>query len=458
MKLELPAGVRTIVDALRARGGRPFIVGGAVRDAAAGIVPKDFDVEVFGLGVDALVEALDPVGKVHTVGRSFGVVKVVVGGSETDVALPRRESKRGRGHKGFVVEPDADLEPRDAASRRDFTINAMSYDPFSKEVRDYFGGLRDLESRTLRHTAPAFAEDPLRVLRGMQLAGRFELTAAPETVELSRSLFAEYDTLAAERIWGEWLKWAARSTAPARGLEFLRRCGWDEAYPELRALVGCPQEPEWHPEGDVWTHTLLVTERAAGIAEREGLPVAERAVLVLSALGHDLGKPETTFADDDGRIRSPGHAERVETIERFLSRIACPQNLAERVVTLCRFHLRHMGYRGSDRHVRRLSRALDDGGETIESLARLVEADHSARPPLPGGMPPEMRAILEHAARMHVDRSAPRPLLMGRHLLERGIEPGPEMGATLDAAYQAQLDGDFADLEGALAWLEKRRG
>lgn len=455
VSIALPRTLARVLDAVRAAGGRPLVVGGAVRDAAAGRVPKDFDVEAYGIGVEPLAAALGTVGRVHAVGRSFGVLKVALDGEEIDVSLPRRENKAGRGHRGFLVEPDPTMKPEEAASRRDFTINAMAWDPATGELLDFFGGADDLERGTLRHVGPAFVEDPLRVLRGVQLAGRFRLTAAPETVELSRRLLGEYDTLAAERVWGEWQKWAARSAAPSCGLRFLAASGWIARYPELVALDGCPQDAEWHPEGDVWTHTLLVTDRAAELAERDGLAEDDRRVLLLAALCHDLGKPETTL-EDAGRIRSPNHAACTGTMQAMLDRLGSPPRTAARVVALGRQHLSHMSFQGSARHVRRLARALGEDGETIEMLARLVEADHSARPPLPGGLPEPMVAIVELARELETAAAAPRPLVGGRDLIALGLVPGPELGRILRAAYEAQLDGEFDTPEGARRWVRER--
>lgn len=453
--MKLPEPLQPILDAIRGAGGRPLIAGGAVRDAALRLEPKDFDVEAYGIDIDALIAALQVVGRVNAVGRSFGVLKVAAGGLEVDVSLPRRESKAGRGHRGFLVTPDPGLSPREASSRRDFTINAMLYDPAAGKLLDFFGGLEDLERRVLRHTGPAFADDPLRVLRGMQFAGRFRLRAAPETVELSQRLFAEHSTLAVERVWAEWFKWAAKSSEPAAGLTYLAQAGWRAAYPELEALAGCPQDPHWHPEGDVWTHTLLATDHAARVAERDRLAEQERAVLVLAALCHDLGKPETTQIEGD-HVRTPGHAACVGTYEAFLQRIGSPSRLATRAVGLSRHHLAHMDFTGSPRHVRRLARGLGQHGESIEMLSRLVEADHASRPPLPAGLPESMVRMLEVARELATADAAPRPLLLGRHLLEMGVKPGPQMGELLEAAYEAQLDGAFHTFEDARDWLLRR--
>lgn len=434
---------------VRDAGGEALLVGGCVRDAALGLPAKDLDVEVYGVAPARLLDRLAARFSIDLVGHVFGVVKVH--GLPIDVAIPRRESKAGLGHGGFEILSDPAMTLEEAAARRDYTINAMAYDPGSGEIIDHYGGLRDLEARVLRHTTEKFAEDPLRVLRGLQLAGRFDLRAAPETVELARGLLPELPTLPLERVWGEWHKWAVRSLRPSAGLAFLRQCGWHAAWPGLAALEGCPQDLVWHPEGDVWTHTLLVVDEAVRLAERDRLTEEDRAVLVLAALCHDLGKPEATTIDG-GRVRSPGHADRSEPAERFLDRIGAPPRCRERVLALCRHHLTHLDFAGSAAHVRRLARALGEAGESIRMLAWLVEADHSGRPPLPKGLPAGMSRMLEVARAVAAADAAPRPVLLGRHLLELGLEPGPRMGEILRAAYEAQLDGVFETVEGGRAW------
>src|SRR4051812_31047144 len=235
-----------MLDAVR-RIGRPRLVGGGVRDWLLGIEPKDFDVEVGGADFESLHRALTPFGSTDVVGRSFGVIKVRsrTTGAEYDFSLPRRESKTGSGHRGFAVEPDPTLSDAEAAARRDFTLNAIALDPFSGELIDPHGGQRDLQARVLRHTSAAFVEDPLRVLRAFQLAGRFDFTLAPETIALCRSITATFAELPVERVWGEWEKWANKSTKPSRGLAVLEETDWLKHFPEVAALRGTPQEPEW---------------------------------------------------------------------------------------------------------------------------------------------------------------------------------------------------------------------
>ncbi len=452
------APVQPILAAIRAAGGEAIVVGGSVRDSLLGQKPKDFDLEVYAVPPETLVPALQAIGAVDLVGKSFGVIKVRLPGMAEepfDVAIPRRESKVGQGHKGFLVEPDPTMTPKEAASRRDFDWNALGVRE-SGEVRDYFGGVQSLQQRRLRHTSPAFADDPLRVLRGMQFAGRYGLTAAPETIELCRGLLAEYSTLAQERIWGEWEKWAAKSMAPAHGLAFLRDCGWIAAYPELVDLVGLPQDPEFHPEGDVWRHTLATVEAATRIAERDTLAGDDRTVLILAGLVHDLGKAQTTVIDEAGRIREPGHAVAGEKLARaFLQRIGAPARIAERVIALARHHMDYLGYAGGPAHVNRLAAKLGAQGESLAMLARLVEADHQGRPPLSGGLPAEMDRMLQVAKELGVKAAAPQPLLQGRDLIAAGLRPGPHFGPILRAATEQQLEGQLSTPEEAQAWLQQ---
>ena len=208
--IEVPPDLQQILSSTT-ESGAAYLVGGCVRDALLGLPCKDFDVEIFGVSYEQLVHALSRWGKPDLVGRSFGVVKLTTASGNTfDFTVPRRDSKIAAGHKGFQIEFDSAITPREAASRRDFTINSLMFDPRAKELLDFFGGVSDLEKKILRHTSPAFVEDPLRVLRGMQLAARFDLQAAPETIELCRKIKSSHAELASERVREEWFKWAEK--------------------------------------------------------------------------------------------------------------------------------------------------------------------------------------------------------------------------------------------------------
>lgn len=448
MKLEfadpdLAAALGRIRRKVTAAGGRVLAVGGAVRDALLGRPAHDLDLEVFGLAPDRLRALLGEDFDLDLVGQSFGVIKIRR--LPIDVSLPRRESKRGLGHKGFEVFSDPSLSVAEAATRRDFTINAIAWDPLSGEVLDPADGARDLAAGVLRHVSEKFSEDPLRVLRAMQLAARFELEVAPETVALCRAVAPE--GLARERIFEEWRKLLVLGRRPSRGLAFLRDCGWLACYPELTALVGCPQDPEWHPEGDVWTHTLHVMDAFAD----ERLDDAwEDLVVGFGCLCHDFGKPATTEIAD-GRVRSPSHEPEGEAPTRsFLARFTEQERLAAAVVPLVREHLKPIllyRERAGAAAVRRLARRVG----RIDRLVRVARADHRGRPPLPFDGFPAGGWLLERAGELALAAAAPEPIVMGRHLIELGLEPGPHFGPLLEACFEAQLDGVFSDLEGGLA-------
>jgi tRNA nucleotidyltransferase (CCA-adding enzyme) len=432
-----------------------FLVGGCVRDWLLKIPNHDFDVEVYGVGYDELVEILGKWGRADLVGQSFGVVKLTVSGGETyDFSIPRRDSKIAPGHKGFEVEFDLSLTHREAAARRDFTINSLMYDPRTDSVLDFFAGQKDLRDRILRHTSEAFVEDPLRVLRGMQFAARFDLTPAEETIALCRQIKAKFGELAKERLREEWFKWAGKSIRPSAGLLFLEQTEWIEHFPELKALRATPQDPEWHPEGDVFTHTCHCCDALAGLPEWQALEEEDRIVYMLGILGHDLGKPDTTFEKiRDGRTRivSPGHAEvGVGLTESFLARIDAPLDIRGRVAPLVLHHMAHLDPI-SDRSVRRLAKRLEP--ETIEGLSLVIAADHMGRPPRPAKAPETIQRLQARARELSLEKAAPKPILLGRHLIEKGMQPGKAMGKLLERAFEAQLDGEFTDLEEGLQWL-----
>jgi tRNA nucleotidyltransferase (CCA-adding enzyme) len=438
---------RAIAAAVRAQGGRALVVGGWVRDRLLGRDSKDIDLEVFGMPADRLRTLLESFGRVEAVGESFQVFKL----AGIDVSLPRRESKSGRGHRGFDVQGDPAMTIEEAARRRDFTVNAISWDPLTDDYLDPFDGRADLAMRCLRIVDPdRFGDDSLRVLRAVQFAARFDLTLDERGRALCRAI--PLDDLPAERVWGEFEKLLA-AARPSIGFELALDLGVVERlFVELHALVGCPQEPEWHPEGDVWVHTLQVIDQARTRVDDLSRP--HRLAVMLGAVCHDFGKPATT-AFVDGRIRSIDHEERgVGPATAFLDRLGIwsidGYDVRHQVLGIVAQHLKPgMWFKVRDEvgdgAFRRLAQKVD-----LELLARLAKSDCLGREP--GAFNCEaMDWFLDRARSLGVEHRAPPPVLLGRHVLALGLEPGPRVGEILKAVYEQQLDGSLSTLDEAIA-------
>ena len=445
--------LRRFFETVRSRGGRALFVGGCVRDALRGETPKDFDVEVYGLPareIEALLRGLKI--RFGAAGRSFGVFKIH--DAPVDVALPRRESKCGLGHTAFVVEGDPFMPLKEAAARRDFTVNAIYLDPLSGEIEDPFDGRGDLARGVLRHTSPAFSEDPLRVLRAMQFLARFRFDVAPETLELCKKI--EPEGLSRERVFEEWKKLLVKGEEPSRGLNFLRACGWVKYFPELAALVGVEQDPLWHPEGDVWNHTLRAMD---AFARERVADDFENVVVGFAVLCHDFGKPATTALGADGRIHSYGHeGAGVEPTKKFLARMTEQREILADVPVLVEAHMRPRALflaRSGDAAVRRLAKAVG----RIDRLLRVCKADAlGSRFHESDDFRQTETWLTARAEALRLKDSAPRPIVLGRHLIALGRKPGADFEPILSRCFEAQLDGAFTDEAGGVAFLKNLLG
>jgi tRNA nucleotidyltransferase (CCA-adding enzyme) len=445
---------QSIALAIRDAGGRALIVGGWVRDRLLGRESKDIDLEVYGIDAARVRQVLETFGRVETVGESFQVYKL----GDIDVSLPRRESKAGRGHRGFDVTGDPHLSIADAARRRDFTVNAIAWDPLTGEYEDPFDGRGDINRRVLRVVDPSrFSDDSLRVLRAVQLAARLEFHLDDETRALCRAI--PLDDLPSERVWGEIEK-LLFAPHPSLGLALMLELDVvSKLFPELETLVGCPQEPEWHPEGDVWVHTLQVVDQAR--VRIEDLERPQQIAVMLGALCHDFGKPVTT-AVIDGRIRSMDHEEQgVAPATLFLDRINVHSidgyDVRRQVLGFVAHHLKPGAWykvrdEVGDGAFRRLSQKVD-----LELLARLAKADCLGRSPGQFDCT-AMDWFLERARALGVEHRPPGPILLGRHLLALGLTPGPRVGEILKEVYEQQLDGAIKNLEEAIVTAKKMIG
>ena len=414
---------------------------------------KDYDVEVFGLAPERLQVLLGERFRLDLVGLSFGVLKIH--GHEIDVSLPRRESKRGIGHKGFMVDSAPDLSVREAAERRDFTVNAIYCDPLTGACEDPWHGREDLERGILRHVSGKFAEDPLRVLRGMQFVARFGLVPAPETLAVCRRM--KIEDLPPERLFEEWRKLILKGMKMTAGLAFLRDTGWVNYFPELKRLIGCRQAPEWHPEGDVWNHTCCCLDAFAADRAKCG-PEYENLVVGLAVLCHDFGKPSCSRYDPKmKRIRALGHdVAGIAPTLRFLKRLTNEERILKDVPPLVGNHMApHSMWKGGAgaAAIRRL--ALKVG--SIERLIRVCAADSAGRPPFPADSE-SLKWLEGEAEKLRVKDSSPKPIMQGRDLIALGMKPGRDFGDILKTCFEAQLDGAFDSHDGGKAYLAKLIG
>ncbi|MGI8849096.1 MAG: CCA tRNA nucleotidyltransferase [Pyrinomonadaceae bacterium] len=455
----LPGKLIKLAEIIKANGGRAMLVGGSVRDCLLGIKAKDFDVEVYGIAPLKLREILEGLGRVDAVGEAFTVYKI---GQDLDVSLPRREKKVSRGHKGFVIEGDPYMSFEEAAKRRDFTINAILQDVLTGEVIDVHGGCEDIERKLIRHVSnETFAEDSLRVLRAAQFAARFEFEIDAETIEICRTI--DLTDLPKERVWGELEKFLLNARQPSVGLKWFYELGvTKQLFSEMEALIGIPQESEWHPEGDVDVHTLLVVDRARELID--DLPYAKKVAVMLGALCHDFGKPATTTFFD-GRWRSHAHDEAgVEPTVAFLDRLGIYTinnfDVREQVVQLVRYHLKPGEFYKQrenlgDGAFRRLARKVEP-----DLLYRVSRADTLGRNAdwIPkekwfDAVPQEW--FIKRVQELEIEKEAPKPLLMGTHLKELGLTPSPRFTEIINAIYEKQLDGQITNLEEAIGEAKK---
>jgi tRNA nucleotidyltransferase (CCA-adding enzyme) len=466
MTMRIEARVPEIVKAIAVRvkqaGGTCSLVGGAVVDLIRGGDPKDWDIEVFGLSLARLAELFADLGPKEC-GKCFGILKLDAekcGGVDVDINVPRRDNSVGVGHKDFTCELDPTMTPKEAARRRDFSINSIALDLDTMEVVDPFGGVADLRAGVLRATDPeTFVEDPLRALRAMQLLARKAKVVDPATMALIRGMSDAFPHLAKERVHEEWRKLLLKAERPSVGLEFLRESGWLVHFPELAALIGCGQHPEWHPEGDVWVHTLEVVDSAAWARDKIDPEWVE--AFVFGAMLHDVGKPATTVfphmveageAPKDLLWTARGHDRKgVDPAETFMRRMTAEKKLIERASVIVGEHMQPYGLHqggAKDSAWKRLH-----GKIRLDIIGWMSRCDCCGRPGRHIGDPDLEAAVSDECFDRFGDLGVDpvQPVLQGRDLIGAGIKPGPHMGVALKAAFEAQLEDEALDREALLS-------
>jgi len=506
--MQLPKLLLTIAKKLQENHARVILVGGAVRDMVMGGKVKDYDIEVYGLeSLEQLEEILSAFGRVNQVGKSFGVVKLRAGEEEYDFSFPRTEQKSGKGHRGFAVNVNGALSFKEAARRRDFTINAIGYDILSGEILDPFGGLQDIQYNILRHIEDnTFVEDPLRVYRAVQFAARFGFEVAEETAVLCQQMVAQgsLEELPRERVFEEWKKLLLKAPGPSVGFELMQEWGITQRhFPELHALIGVPQDPKWHPEGDVWIHTMLSLDSMSRELRMEDgrwkmEDDKEKLKLLFAVLCHDFGKPLTTtiefengevvpwqeFKNNDKsvsqethtkiiphssfliphsakRIRAIGHEKAgIEPTRSFLYRLTSEHDFIESILPLVEYHLKPSQFFAQGAKagaIRRLATKVN-----IEELVMVAKADYHGRgieeEGVINGTYPAGEWLLERATELEVKEKPLTPWIEGRDLIALGLKPSPRFREILDGVYQLQMSGAFRCKDDAVMYLKRELG
>lgn len=409
---DLPGRLLKIAGDIREAGGRAFLVGGWVRDALLGRSCRDYDVEVYDMAQDALVPILSKYGRTNLVGKAFGVIHLAMKGLSLDFSFPRTESKVGYGHRGFVVHTDEKLSFKEAALRRDFTINAMGMELPELTLCDPYGGIDDLKAHTLRHVGPAFAEDSLRILRGVQFASRFGCTLAPETVELCRTL--SLDDLSIERLFEEFKKWLLKPGKPSLGLRAFLDIKLDGYFPEIR-----PFEGSWETLGDILDKMAELRD-SNGLSDTQAMDFAFAALL--------CGNADSAL---DFLVRITNENHLLKNVPLLLSAL---RNLDEGIV--------------DDIPALRRLAVKQNGLKLLCLLVKCIPVSYYRSPDF-------ATALWNSAAKYNLLNAAPQPFLTGKKLMDLGVKPGKHMGEIIKQSFELQLDGKITSAEEAAEWARQ---
>ena len=443
-KFNLPSILEDILKDLQKIGATPILVGGSVRDHFLNIPVKDYDIEIFGINCfDTIENCLQKYGCVKLVGKSFGVLTLKVNEYDFDFALPRTEKKVGKTHQDFEVITNANLSFKEAALRRDFTINAIGYDFSTKEFLDPFYGINDLKDRTIKHiNDKTFVEDSLRVYRAVGFASRFDFKIEEKTKKLCNQIVLsnELDFLPKERIYEEFKKLFLKSSKPSIAFELMRELGILKYFNELELLINCIQEPEYHPEGDVWVHTMMALDEMARILKEEKIEDEyKKLYLFYATLCHDLGKPFCT-KEINGKITSFKHENLgIEPTISFLLKLTNEKKLIEIVCSLVKNHLVPFQLylaESSLKAIKRLSLKVN-----IEDLCLVCLADCLGRTIKDKEKCPKATSwLLEKAKELDIHNEPIKALVLGRDLIQLGFKPSEKFKEILEFAFDLQLD------------------
>lgn len=412
------------------KGGRTFLVGGYVRDEILGIETKDIDIEVHGIKVDTLVDILESLGNVQKIGASFGVFNLK--GYDIDIAMPRKEKSNGKCHRDFEIYVDPFIGCKEAAIRRDFTINSMMKDILTGEVIDSFGGIDDLKNKKIKHINDvSFCEDPLRVFRAAQFASRFEFNIDKDTIKLCSNM--DVSSLAFERVFEELKKALLKSQKPSIFFNTLKDMNqlsfW---FKEVENLIGIEQSKIHHPEGDVFTHSMMVLDEAAKLKDES----EDELSFMLAALCHDFGKTVSTKVRK-GKLTAYGHeAESVHIAHEFLNRLTNKITLKKEVLNLVKLHMKpNQMYNTAKK--KSMMKLWDEAIHPID-LILLSKADVLGR-----GSNKDYSEIESalRASLKNYEKLMQEPEVTGKDLISLGLKPGIQFSEYIKLGHKLHLSG-----------------
>ena len=420
-------------------GGRAYFVGGHVRDRLRHRINPDIDMEVHGLSPKELESILDSLGQRISIGETFGIYNLK--GYSLDIAMPRKETLRGRGHRDFDVFVGPFIGTEGASKRRDFTINALMEDILTGEIVDHYSGQADLNQGILRHVSgESFGEDPLRVLRGAQFAARFGFTIAPETMELCSHM--DLTALPQERVMMELKKALLKAQRPSIFFEVLREMDQlSDWFPELKALIGIEQNPRFHAEGDVWTHTMMVLDAAASLRDRaangESEDISDPLGFMFTALTHDFGKATCTEIIN-GVIHAYDHEKQgLPLIEQFMKRLTNETRLINYVLNLAEFHMKPNVVSVANSSIKTTNKMFD---QSVDPVALIAIGFADALGKLPPEDTDHSQAFLKERLAIYREYMA-RPHITGKDLINAGLSPGEQFSDLLSYAHKLRLAG-----------------
>ncbi|MGM0507576.1 MAG: CCA tRNA nucleotidyltransferase [Fusobacteriota bacterium] len=422
----------SILKDIKKDGGIGYIVGGYVRDKILGRKSKDIDIEVFNIKGNKLHKILDKYGYSKKVGKSYNIYLF----KGIEFSLPQKR-------KGEKLISSPYMDEKEACRRRDLTINSMMYDPIDDKLVDFFGGKNDIKKKRISYVSrDTFIQDPLRIFRVAQFKARLNFKVTKKTEKVCIEILDKIDKIAKERIFLEIEKILLKAKNPSLAFYWMKRIGLLKKYfPELDNLENIEQGKRYHPEGNVFIHTMMTLDV---------LPIKDRTIeIMLALLYHDIGKGEVENKKEGNRIHFYGHALKGANIVRqYLKKITNNKDLIKKVEKLIKFHdyPLNMIESVSKKAVRKLASKVD-----MEDILKVHKADMLGK----GGDTKTISHIKEIKKIYNEIKDEVEPIIKGKDLIKYGLKPGPHFGKILDELYEAQLEEKFLTYEDGIKYLRK---